>query len=91
MSVNDDGFPPTPGLAVVARQVAASLDRKPSKTNERVKFRLLRMQCCHVPLCWVNPRFPNYCPECGVRCFPNVRGWVTFTDENAWLKMDRMT
>ena len=60
------------------------------KTTERVLFRLLNMECCHVLLCWVNPRLPNYCPECGKRSFPAVRSWITFSDENAFLKMERM-
>lgn len=57
------------------------------RTVERVPFRLLNMECCHVLLCWVNPRLPNYCPESGSRSYPAVRSWVTFSDSNAWLKM----
>jgi hypothetical protein len=32
---------------------------------ERVEFRLIAMPCCGFQLCWVNPRLPNHCPECG--------------------------
>lgn len=60
------------------------------KTTEWVPFRLLNMECCHVLLCWVNHRLPNYCPECGARCFPAVKGWVTFSDEKAVLKVEKM-
>jgi hypothetical protein len=58
-----------------------------SHTNERVQFRLLRMECCGQLLCWVNPRFPSFCPECGVRCYPQVRSWVTLSDLDATLKV----
>lgn len=58
------------------------------KRTEIIPFRLLHMECCHVMLCWVNPRFPNFCPECGQRCFPHVRGWVTHLDPRAILKVE---
>lgn len=32
---------------------------------EVVYFRLFEMPCCGQLICWVNPRMPNYCPECG--------------------------
>jgi hypothetical protein len=35
------------------------------RVHERVLFSLLQMPCCHTLLCWVNPRMPNFCPECG--------------------------
>lgn len=57
-------------------------------TTERILFRLLHMTCCcSTLLCWVNPRLPNYCPECGVRCYPAVKSCVTDTDENATLRL----
>lgn len=56
------------------------------RTTERVPFRYLVMECCGTNICWVNPRFPNYCPECGKRVYPEVRGWVTYKDDNALLK-----
>ena len=43
---------------------------------ERVPFRLLNMECCGHQLCWVNPRFPSYCPECGIHVYPEVRSWA---------------
>lgn len=55
---------------------------------ERVLFRLLHMTCCcGTLLCWVNPRLPNYCPECGKRCYPAVKSCITDIDENATLKL----
>jgi hypothetical protein len=33
--------------------------------TEFIKFRLFHMPCCGHLLCWVNPRNPSYCPECG--------------------------
>lgn len=33
--------------------------------KEKVLFRLIVTPCCGQMLCWVNPRLPNYCPECG--------------------------
>lgn len=56
--------------------------------NERVQFRLLVMECCGVQLCWVNPRLPNYCPECGKHVYPQVRGMVTFLDTDATLRFN---
>ena len=40
-------------------------------TNQEVQFRLLRMPCCGTLICWVNPRRPMYCPECGTGVFHN--------------------
>lgn len=58
------------------------------KTHEQVHFRLLSVECCHHLLCWVNPRLPNYCPECGERIYPQVRSWITVEDVNARLTME---
>jgi NADH pyrophosphatase NudC (nudix superfamily) len=55
-------------------------------TTERVHFRLLKTPCCGTLLCWVNPRFPNYCPECSARIFPEIRGCVIMNDDTATLK-----
>jgi hypothetical protein len=46
-------------------------------------FRLINTECCHVILCWVNPRLPTYCPECGKRIYPQVKSWVTYQDNKA--------
>ena len=55
-------------------------------TNERIQFRLIHMECCGHLLCWVNPRFPTHCPECGETIYPRVRGWVTLSDPNAHIR-----
>lgn len=55
-------------------------------TTERAHFRLIRTPCCSTLLCWVNPRLPNYCPECGQRTYPEVRGGVLTSDENATIR-----
>ena len=52
---------------------------------ERVTFRLIVMECCSQVLCWVNPRFPNYCPECGKPVYPDVKMWVRKRDDDAEL------
>ena len=54
---------------------------------QNVEFRLINMECCGHLLCWVNPRFPTYCPGCGKMCYPAVRGWVTFKDDGATLQL----
>jgi hypothetical protein len=43
------------------------------------------MECCGHLLCWVNPRLPSYCPECGKFVYPRVRSWVTLRDDDAAL------
>lgn len=54
--------------------------------SERVHFRLIQAPCCGTLLCWVNPRLPNYCPECGQFIIPTVRGHVLESDDQAWIK-----
>lgn len=54
--------------------------------NERIKFRLIHTSCCGALLCWVNPRLPNFCPECGHSIFPQVRADVVFIDDEATLR-----
>lgn len=58
-------------------------------TTERVHFRLI--QCpgkCKTLLCCVNPRFYNYCPECGSFIAKDVRGAVLISDDQATLRYD---
>jgi hypothetical protein len=54
----------------------------------RAHFRYLIMACCGIQLCWVNPRLPTYCPECGKHCYPQVRGMVTLSDSSAEISYD---
>lgn len=53
---------------------------------EKVPFRLLRFACCGFLCCWVNPRIPTYCPECGAASLvskPETR----FYDPEAFLEV----
>lgn len=58
------------------------------RTTERVVFRLIQMPCCGHLLCWVNPRYPTYCPQCGKFVYDRVKGCVLSSDGNAMLKCD---
>jgi hypothetical protein len=61
--------------------------------REYVKFKLLEMPCCGQLLCWVNPRMPNYCPECGKSVWMSVqyKDKVIFTDDEAYLVLKNYT
>jgi hypothetical protein len=57
-------------------------------TRQRVPFRLIVMPCCSTQLCWVNPRLPNYCPECGERAYAALKfGGVLVEATEAWLEI----
>jgi len=57
-------------------------------SNEKVRFRLLEMPCCHQLVCWVNPRLPTFCPECGTFILAEVKsGSQTRCDSEAWLRI----
>lgn len=56
--------------------------------SERIHFRLIQTPCCGQLLCWVNPRLPNYCPECSKPIYRLLRfdgSQILVSDENAWL------
>ena len=55
--------------------------------TEFVRFSLIFTPCCGTLLCWVNPRLPNYCPECGEKILLRIRGKenVTLVDDEARL------
>lgn len=55
-------------------------------TTERVPFRLLRTPCCGHLLCWINPRLPSFCPECGKGIYPQIKSCVIDRDDTAFLK-----
>jgi hypothetical protein len=59
--------------------------------NEKIKFRLFRMPCCDHLLCWVNPRLPSYCPECGKPVYMALctGQYTLITDDDAWLKSEK--
>ncbi len=54
--------------------------------TERVHFRITQMPCCGQLVCWVNPRLPNYCPECGQHVFTEIKSKIMLSDNNAILK-----
>jgi len=61
------------------------------KTKERVPFRLIHMPCCGQLVCWINPRIPNYCPECGKSVFARLKWNGDLPDATpAWLEMDEI-
>lgn len=58
-------------------------------TNTRVPFRLIQTPCCHTLLCYVNPRLPNYCSECGERIYAKLKtGEGILVSSPAWLRID---
>ena len=48
-------------------------ERRTDKGQPGVHFRLFQMPCCGQLLCWVNPRLPNHCPECGTHVLVALR------------------
>jgi hypothetical protein len=63
-----------------------------ARTTERVPFRLFRMPCCNHHLCWVNPRLPSFCPECGEKCYMKLRtdgSHTLVSDPQAMLKVNK--
>lgn len=57
----------------------------PVEQHERIQFRLFRMPCCGQLVCWVNPRSPNHCPECGENVFLTIKQSTIFRDDDAML------
>ncbi len=53
-------------------------------------FRLIQMPCCGQLLCWVNPRIPNYCPECGKFVYADIKQvkpeCILVSDIGAWVE-----
>jgi hypothetical protein len=45
----------------------------PRNWREQVRLRIFQMPCCRHQLCWVNPRLPNFCPECGQPSLARLR------------------
>jgi hypothetical protein len=52
---------------------------------ERVPFRFISCPDCRHQICWINPRLPNHCPECGVYIAGRVREQVMMADDEAIL------
>lgn len=60
------------------------------KETELVRFRLFSMPCCGHQLCWVNPRIPSFCPECGSPVYMKLKfgaGESVLKEADAWLTM----
>jgi hypothetical protein len=60
-------------------------------TRERIHFRLIKTPCCGHLLCWVNPRLPNFCPECGKSIYRQLRfdgSMILMTNEHGWLNLE---
>jgi ribosomal protein S27E len=58
-------------------------------TNEMVPFRLIVCPECDHQVCWVNPRLPSYCPECGRHIFAKLRaGRGVLNEATAWLRIE---
>lgn len=59
-------------------------------TNERVPFRLIMCVHCQFQLCWINPRLPTRCPECGGVIHHHLRiGEGILESRDAWLRIER--
>ena len=57
--------------------------------NEKVPFRLFHTPCCGHLLCWVNPRPPAYCPECGKFILAAIKsGEHTRMQCDGWLRLE---
>jgi hypothetical protein len=59
--------------------------------NEKIPFRLFHMPCCNHPLCWVSPRLPNHCPECGAKVLLALKTGehTRISDDDAWVRYKR--
>lgn len=56
--------------------------------NEKVHFRLITCPDCNHQMCWVNPRLPSFCPECGSRIYSHLLAnpsRILVSDDNATL------
>lgn len=61
------------------------------KVAQVVHFRLFHMPCCGTLICWINPRIPNRCPECGERVYARLKMNLECTlvdDQKASLKTE---
>lgn len=58
--------------------------------TEQIHFRLFQMPCCGHLLCWVNPRLPTYCSECGTLVLRELKSgeYTRKDDDKAWLKIN---
>lgn len=56
-----------------------------TRSHQQVPFKLIQMPCCGQAVCWVNPRLPNCCPECGTNVMATIKECIVVTDDNAML------
>lgn len=62
--------------------------------TERVPFKLFCMPCCGALICWVNSRYPSFCPECGKHVLHKLRTDYSCThmqDDEAYLQTHAKT
>lgn len=54
---------------------------------ERVPFRFISCpeENCRFQMCWVNPRLPNFCPECDRRIIGRIKEQIYMRDDDAIL------
>jgi hypothetical protein len=58
-------------------------------SNELVDFQLIQTPCCGHSLCWLNPRLPTHCPECGTHILLALKtGAHHALRANAWLRLE---
>jgi hypothetical protein len=55
------------------------------RERQRVYFKLIVCPHCAMMICWVNPRRPNYCCECGGRMPYPLGESVRYSDDDAEL------
>lgn len=79
-----------PGAQVFhSEKVAPTSHATKTPSFERVHFRMIQMPCCGFMACWVNPRWPTYCPECGTQVYPQVKTYAVYEDDDAVLEIHR--
>jgi len=58
---------------------------------QQVPFRLIQTPCCQTLLCYVNPRLPNYCSECGSRIYAKLKtGDHILESKRGWLRLEEV-
>jgi DNA-binding CsgD family transcriptional regulator len=69
----------------------ATVTKEREMKKERIQgyFRYIRCPECETQLCWVNPRLPNYCPECGKHIFLKLKfNGIVAEGKNVWIEME---
>jgi hypothetical protein len=59
------------------------------RINEKIPFRLFHMPCCGHMLCWVQPRYPAFCPACGIQVLLALKSGehTRIIDDDCWIKI----